>query len=143
MVERVRRQRWKIIGKIGVAILAVSDDSYILSPKWADVVMDKIDTEVIIPSHYHVEGINIPHHYGLESAEKWTKQHDHTMFIMFISPALVLSPQTIASMHHHVMYSGDHVPFRVAGHAPEPAKELPKVPEPISAEQRFAPNVNQ
>jgi L-ascorbate metabolism protein UlaG (beta-lactamase superfamily) len=130
---------WDQIGKIDVAILAVSDDGHILSQKWADIVMDRMDAKVVIPSHYYVKGINIPNHYGLESAETWTKKHEHTMLD---NHTIALSPAKVASLHHHVMYFGDHVPFPVAGKAPTPQDILPDVPAPDYSWERFAPKDN-
>jgi hypothetical protein len=98
--------------------------------------MKRIDAKVVIPAHYYVEGVNISHAYGLESAEQWTTQHEHTMLD---SPTLVLSPAKIAALHHHVMYFGNHVAFPAAGKAPAPNATLPPVPDPVRAWKRFEP----
>ena len=126
---------WEMIGKIDVAFLSVSDDGHILSPKWANIVMDKLKAKIVIPSHYYVEGVGVPHAGGLESAEQWTKTHEHTLLE---SHTLILSPTSVDKYEGHVMYFGDHVPFDVTGAPPEPQKELPPVPAPVKAWERFA-----
>jgi len=126
---------WDMVGPIDVAFLAVSDDGHILSPKWADVVMKKIGAKIIIPSHYYMHGIGVPNAGGLEPALEWTKKHAHTLLD---GHTLVLTPEKVGKYNQHVMYFGDHVPFAVTGTPPEPQKEIPPVPEPAKAWERFA-----
>lgn len=127
---------WDMIGKIDVAILAVSDDGHILSQYWADQVMKKLGAKVVIPSHYYVEGVNIPHAYGLESAEEWTNKHPHTLLE---SATLSLDPQKLQNMSGHVIYFGNHVAFPVAGKVSEPEKAQPDVPDPLPTWEKYAP----
>jgi L-ascorbate metabolism protein UlaG (beta-lactamase superfamily) len=128
---------WERVGKIDVAILAISDDGHIVSQKWGDVIMNRIDAKVVIPSHYYIEGMHIPHHYGLESAEQWTGKHEHTNLD---SPTLVLTPAKLATLHHHVMYFGNHVAFPLSGKAPAANVTEPPVPDPDKdGWKRFAP----
>ena len=126
---------WDMVGPIDVAFLAVSDDGHILSPKWADVVMKKMGAKIIIPSHYYMHGIGVPNAGGLEPALEWTKKHAHTLLD---GHTLVLTPEKVGKYNQHVMYFGDHVPFAVTGTPPEPQKEIPPVPEPAKAWERFA-----
>ena len=126
---------WDMVGEIDVAFLAVSDDGHILSPKWADVVMKKMGAKIVIPSHYYMHGIGVPNAGGLEPALEWTKKHAHTLLD---GHTLVLTPEKVGKYNQHVMYFGDHVPFAVTGTPPEPQKEMPPVPEPAKAWERFA-----
>ena len=126
---------WEMIGDIDVAFLSVSDDGHILTPKWADVVMKRLGAKIVIPSHYYVHGVGVPHAGGLESALEWTRTHPHTLLE---SPTLVLTQESVAPYEQHVMYFGDHVPFEVTGTEPEPQTEIPPVPEPAKAWERFA-----
>ena len=126
---------WDMVGPIDVAFLAVSDDGHILSPKWANVVMKKMGAKIIIPSHYYMHGIGVPNAGGLEPALEWTKKHAHTLLD---GHTLVLTPEKVGKYNQHVMYFGDHVPFAVTGTPPEPQKEIPPVPEPAKAWERFA-----
>ena len=126
---------WEMVGDIDVAFLSVSDDGHILTPKWADVVMKKLGANIVIPSHYYVHGIGVPHAGGLEPALAWTKTHEHTLLD---SPTLVLTPEKVKPYNQHVMYFGDHVPFAVTGTPPEPQPDIPPVPEPAKAWERFA-----
>jgi len=127
---------WQEIGDVDIAILAVSDDGHILSQEWADVVMQKSRANIVIPGHYYVEGVNIPGAYGLESAEKWTRRHAHTVLD---SPTITLSKEDIAKYDQHVFYFGDHVAFETGGEPPYAGDEQPEVPEPARAWERFAP----
>jgi len=127
---------WDIIGDVDVAILAVSDDGHILSPKWADVVMQKSKANVVIPGHYYVEGVNIPGAFGLKSAAGWVAGHPHTMLER---ASITLSPATVAEFDQHVMYFGDHVAFDSGGKLPAGDAGLPEVPPPARAWERFAP----
>jgi len=127
---------WELIGDVDVAILAVSDDGHILSQKWADVVMEKSKANVVIPGHYFVKGVNIPGAYGLKSAAEWTARHEHTLLD---SATLELTPEKVRQYHHHVMYFGDHVAFDTAAGLPADDGELPEVPPPDRAFERFAP----
>ncbi|MEQ8493919.1 MAG: MBL fold metallo-hydrolase [Gammaproteobacteria bacterium] len=127
---------WEMIGDVDVAILAVSDDGHILSPKWADVVMEKTRAKVVIPGHYFVEGVNIPGAFGLESAAQWVATHPHTLLD---SGSITLSPASIADYEQHVMYFGDHVAFEPGGKLPAGDGKLPEVPPPARAWERFAP----
>jgi L-ascorbate metabolism protein UlaG (beta-lactamase superfamily) len=126
---------WQMIGKVDVAFLPVSDDGHILSPRWADVVMKKLGVKIVVPSHYYITGIGVPHAGGLEPALEWTQKHEHTLLD---TPILTLTPEKVATYDQHVLYFGDHVPFAVTGTPPEPQKEMPPVPEPAKAWERFA-----
>ena len=125
---------WDWIGDIDVVFLAVSDDGHILSPKWADVIVEKLGPAVVIPAHYYINGIGVPHAGGLEPALEWTKTHQHTLLE---SHTLTLSPETVARYDRHVFYFGEHVPFAVTGTPPQPQEEMPPVPEPARAWERF------
>ena len=127
---------WEKIGKVDVAILAVSDEGHILSQKWADVVMQKTDARIVIPSHYYVKGVHIPGALGLESADKWVAKHEHTRLD---SGVLELSPAKVQKYHQHVMYFGDHVAFETTVKLPADDGKLPEVPAPDNAYERFAP----
>ncbi|MEQ8662720.1 MAG: MBL fold metallo-hydrolase, partial [Gammaproteobacteria bacterium] len=127
---------WEMIGEVDIAILAVSDDGHILSPKWADVVMEKTRAKVVLPGHYYVEGVNIPGAFGLKSAAQWVATHPHTLLD---SGTITLSPETIAQYSQHVMYFGDNVAFAAGGKLPAGDGELPAVPPPARAWERFAP----
>lgn len=126
---------WDMIGKIDVAFLAVSDDGHILSRKWADVVMQKLDAKIVIPAHYYIHGMGVPQAGGLEPALGWTKTHPHTLLD---SHTLILTSGQLTKYKQHVMYFGEHVPFAVTGTPPEPQQEIPPVPEPDRAWERFA-----
>ena len=126
---------WEMIGKIDVAFLAVSDDGHILSPKWADIIMKKLGTKVVIPAHYYIRGVGVPHAGGLEPALAWAKTHAHTLLN---SHTLTLTAEKLAEYDQHVLYFGEQVPFAVTGTPPEPQKEMPPVPEPAKAWERFA-----
>jgi len=127
---------WEMIGKVDVAFLAVSDDGHILSPQWADVVMKKLGVKIVIPSHYYINGVGVPHAGGLEPALEWTRKHEHTLLN---THTLMLTPVEVAKYNQHVLNFGDHVPFAVTGTSPEPQKEMPSVPDPAKAWERFAP----
>ena len=77
----------------------------------------------------------MPHAGGLEPALEWTKTHDHTLLD---GPTLVLTPEKVKPYTQHVMYFGDHVPFAVTGTPPEPVTDIPPIPEPAKAWERFA-----
>ena len=96
---------WDMIGDIDVAILAVSDDGHILSPKWADVVMQKSQANIVIPGHYFVEGVNIPAAYGLKSAAGWVARHPHTMLD---SASIELAAADLEGKSGHVYYFGSN-----------------------------------
>ncbi len=128
---------WERIGKIDIAILAVSDDGHILSQKWADVVMEKTGARIVIPAHYFVKGVNIPEAFGLVSAQKWVAQHEHTLLN---SGTLEVTKDSLQKYHQHVMYFGDHVAFETNGKLPANDGALPEVPPPDRAYERFAPD---
>jgi L-ascorbate metabolism protein UlaG (beta-lactamase superfamily) len=125
---------WEMIGKVDVAFLPVSDDGHILSPSWADVVMKKLGAKIVVPCHYYITGIGVPHAGGLEPALEWTRKHKHTLLD---TPTVALTPEKVATYDQHVLYFGDHVPFAVTGTPPEPQKAMPPVPEPAKAWERF------
>ena len=127
---------WKMIGDVDIAILAVSDEGHILSQHWADVVMKKTKANIVIPGHYYVEGVNIPGAYGLKAADEWVLKHAHTLLD---KPTITLSKDEVAKYDQHVMYFGDHVAFEAGGELPTIGDELPEVPEPARAWERFAP----
>lgn len=125
---------WDWIGDIDIALLAVSDDGHILSKDWTDVIMKKMNAKIVIPHHYYVEGIGVPNAGGLEPAIEWTKTHPHTLLD---SHTATFTMDSVKDMMGHVMYFGDHVPFPVTGTPPAPLSEIPPVPEPVNAWQRF------
>jgi L-ascorbate metabolism protein UlaG (beta-lactamase superfamily) len=119
---------WKMIGDIDVAMLPVSDEGHILSHEWGDKVMQKINANVVLPMHYHVNGVNIPGWAGSEPAIKWVTKHKHTMLG---GPTVVLTRDKIKNLQHHVMYFGDHVAFPLGGLPP--LQNDGAVPEPVEA----------
>lgn len=125
---------WKAIGPVDVAFLAVSDDGHILSPKWADLVMKRLGAKVVIPAHYYIHGVGVPHAGGLEPALEWTQTHDHTILD---SHTLTLTRDRVEAYRQHVLYFGEHVPFAVTGSAPQLQKGTPLLPEPARAWERF------
>lgn len=128
---------WDMIGDIDIAILAVSDDGHILSPKWADVVMEKCKANIVLPGHYFVKGVNVPEAFGLVSAEKWVATHEHTLLD---SGTITLTPEQVRTYDQHVMYFGDHVAFDSGSALPANDGTLPEVPPPARAWERFAPD---
>ncbi|MGB1884977.1 MAG: MBL fold metallo-hydrolase [Gammaproteobacteria bacterium] len=128
---------WKTIGDVDVAILSVSDEGHILSPDWADVVMQKVKANVVIPAHYYVEGVNIPGAYAFESADEWVGRHAHTLLK---SATLTLSPSVIAGYDRHVMYFGNQVAFDTGGGMQKNnPDDLPPLPTAQRAWERFGP----
>lgn len=127
---------WRRIGKIDVALLAISDEGHILSHRWADEVMRRVDAKVVIPSHYFQKGITVEGQYGFESALGWTRQHAHTVLD---DATIRLSPDSVKGLHHHVMYFGDHVAFPVLQIVLPDKPESPPLPEAAEAWRRFAP----
>ena len=127
---------WKIIGDVDVAILAVSDEGHILSQHWADVVMKKTKANIVIPGHYYVEGVNIPGAYGFEAADEWVHKHAHTLLD---EATITLTKDEVAKYEQHVMYFGNHVAFEAGGELPRIGDELPEIPAPTRAWERFAP----
>jgi L-ascorbate metabolism protein UlaG (beta-lactamase superfamily) len=120
---------WQMIGDVDVVFLPVSDEGHILSHEWADKVMERINANVAIPMHYHVDGINIPGWAGSESAAGWVKKHKHTLLD---GPTVVLTKDKLKDMRHHVMYFGSHVAFPLPG-APAADPQMPDVPDPVEA----------
>ena len=127
---------WEMIGDIDIAILAVSDDGHILSPKWADVVMKKCKANIVLPGHYFVKGVNVPEAFGLVSAERWVASHEHTLLD---SGTITVTPEQVRRYDQHVMYFGDHVAFETDVKLPDNDGSLPAVPPPARAWERFAP----
>lgn len=125
---------WDWIGDIDIALLAVSDDGHILSHDWGDFAMEKTNAKVAIPHHYYVKGIGIPNAGGLEPAIEWTKKHEHTILDTHTA---TFTPESVKDLKHHVIYFGDHVPFPVAGSLPPELPEMPPVPDPVNAWQRY------
>jgi len=123
---------WKMISDIDVAMLPVSDEGHILSHFWGDKVMEKISAKVVLPMHYHVNGVNVPGWAGSEPATKWVMTHQHTMLD---SPTVVLTRGKVQNLRNHIMYFGDHVAFPLGG-APAPQADGP-VPEPLEAWKRL------
>ena len=122
---------------MSISPFAISDDGHILSQKWADVVMKKVQANIVIPGHYFVKGVNIPDAYGLKSAAGWTANHAHTLLD---SASITLSPDAVKKFDQHVMYFGDHVAYPTGGELPyHKDGKLPAVPEPARAWERFAP----
>jgi len=126
---------WRKIGKVDVAILPVSDDGHILSPKWADVVMKKLDARIVIPGHYYIDKMVVPNAGGLETADGWVNSHEHTLLD---NATLTLTPEMAHGYKQHVMYFSDHVAFPlVEKFQLPPQKEMPPVPAPAEDLSRF------
>src|SRR5262249_26823713 len=101
----------------------------ILSSKWADEVMKKINAKVVIPYHYHVNGVNIPGWAGSEPAVQWVNTHEHTMLD---SATVVVTKEKIKDLKQQAWYFGDHVACPLPG----PAATDPQVtegPDPTEA----------
>lgn len=120
---------WDMIGDIDIALLAVSDEGHILSHEWGDVVMEKMNANIAIPSHYHVNGVNIPGWAGSEPAIKWVQSHEHTILD---GPTVALTREMVDGYDNHVFYFGDHVAFPTGG-GPVKDPVMPPVPEPVHA----------
>ena len=127
---------WEMIGEVDVAFLPVSDDGHILSHRWADIVMERMNPRIAIPTHYSVAGVNVANAGGVESAIQWVESHEHTMLP---SASLLVSPESARKYKQHVFYFGDHVAFDVHPQVPGFVRstELPAVPEPLKVWERF------
>ena len=69
-----------------------------------------------------------------------TPQMVSDMIAAFLDkPTITLSKDEVAKYDQHVMYFGDHVAFEAGGELPTIGDELPEVPEPARAWERFAP----
>ena len=126
---------WDMIGDVDVAILAISDEGHILSQDWADVVMKRMNANIVIPSHYYVEGVHIPGLYGLRTADEWVERHQHTNLA---SANIELDPDMVASHRHHVFYFGQNIAFPPLFPG-DPITEKQPLPDRAEAWRRFDP----
>ena len=128
---------WEIMKDIDIALLPVSDDGHILTPRWGKEIAEKLNAKVIIPHHYYIEGLNAPNAGWELSAEQFTRMLDHT----FLDTHTVkLSPKKIKNYKQHVMYFGEHTVTKIyKWQAPTYEVKNVPLPDPVKAWERFKP----
>lgn len=128
---------WDMMKDIDIALLPVSDDGHILTPRWGMEITKKLNAKVVIPNHYYIEGLNAPNAGWELPAEQFTRMLDHTFLDMH---TITLSQEKIKNYKHHVMYFGENIATKIykwsmpaydAGNA--------RLPEPAKAWERFKP----
>ena len=93
---------WDRIGEVDVVFVPVDGSKHILDYKQADSVVAKTGAKVAIPHHYLVPETTFVTS-TLQTAEEWTKTHEHTMLD---SPTVELDKASLAGKKGHVMYFG-------------------------------------
>jgi L-ascorbate metabolism protein UlaG (beta-lactamase superfamily) len=101
---------WDRLQNIDIAILPVSDDGRTLTPEWADKIAQKMGAKVVIPTHYFLEGINIPNAGWDKSAIEYAQAREHTLLD---THTITFSSETIKGYNNHVIYFGNNVPFEI------------------------------
>ncbi len=117
---------WEQLKDTDIAFLPVSDDGRTLTPEWADKIAEKMNTKVIVPTHYFMENINIPGAGWGKTAEEYTQAHSHTLLD---SHTVRLNPKTIKDHKMHVLYFGEQVPFDTSDITLEEAQASANIPE--------------
>ena len=128
---------WDMIQDIDIALLPVSDDGHILTPRWGVKIAEKLNAKVVIPHHYYVEGLNAPNAGWELPAAQFTRMLDHTFLD---SHTVSLSPEKIKDYKQHVMYFGEHTVTEIFKWTPPDylGPNAP-LPEPARAWERLKP----
>jgi L-ascorbate metabolism protein UlaG (beta-lactamase superfamily) len=128
---------WEMMKDIDIALLPVSDDGHILTPRWGKKIAEKLNAKVIIPHHYYIEGLNLENAGWELPAVQFTRMMDHTFLD---KDTISLSPEKIKDYKQHVMYFGEHTVTDIFKWKP-PTYEVENVPlpEPVKAWERFKP----
>jgi len=117
---------WDKLQNFDIAILPVSDDGRTLTPEWADKIAKKMGAKVVIPTHYYMEGINIPNAGWGESAEEYVKSHSHTMLD---THTITLNSDKVKDYDNHVLYFGENVPFEIEKVELSSSDDVAQIPE--------------
>ena len=128
---------WDMMKDIDIALLPVSDDGHILTPRWGVEITKKLNAKVVIPNHYYIEGLNAPNAGWLLPAEQFTRMLDHTFLDKH---TISLSPQKIKEYKNYVMYFGEHIATDIFKWEP-PTYQVENAPlqKPVKAWERFKP----
>jgi L-ascorbate metabolism protein UlaG (beta-lactamase superfamily) len=128
---------WDMMKDIDIAMLPVSDDGHIMTPRWGKEIAEKLNAKVVIPHHYYIEGLNTPNAGWELSAEQFTRMLDHTFLD---THTIKLSPKKIKNYKQHVMYFGEHTLVDIyKWEAPTYEVKNVPLPEPVKAWERFKP----
>jgi L-ascorbate metabolism protein UlaG (beta-lactamase superfamily) len=117
---------WDKLQNIDIAILPISDDGRTLTPEWADKIAKKMGAKVVIPTHYFLDGINIPNAGWEKSAIEYTQAREHTLLD---THTISLSSENIKEYNNHVMYFGENLPFEIENISLNDTNAAAKLPE--------------
>jgi L-ascorbate metabolism protein UlaG (beta-lactamase superfamily) len=128
---------WDMMKDIDIALLPVSDDGHILTPRWGRKIAEKLNAKVVIPNHYYIEGLNLQNAGWELPAYQFTRMMDHTFLD---THTISLSPDKVKDYKQHVMYFGEHTLTDIfKWQAPTYQTENVPLPDPVKAWERFKP----